>query len=340
MITRVEVVNDALTTDKTLTMKLGDPRYSGFALASITGLDPGQASINTIEIAGADGASFSSARISSRNIVLTMLVMDEWPSKRLIKSREYDEYGSAVEYNRKVLYHYFPLKGKVTIRFILSVVGKGKANNAFEIDGYVENVSVGMFSASQSAQVSIMCPFPYFRDAANSLEVSGTFNTSRDNFEFPFTGEYDDEGNPELLPFYEEDIQFGLIEANPRATIKYIGTMPTGYVYDLLANSDPGDIVITDLDNGKEFKILTEVVNKLTGAPIQAGDRIVIDSRTGKKRITLTRIGRDYNILNSLDKKSSWLTLVPGDNVVRFDATNDADSVSVNIRSDILYGGI
>ena len=55
-----------------LTLTLSRPEESGFIVMSVTGLGPAKANINTTEISTNDGALYNSARVTSRNIVLSL----------------------------------------------------------------------------------------------------------------------------------------------------------------------------------------------------------------------------------------------------------------------------
>ena len=55
-----------------LILDLANPYSSGLAVTNIDGLGPEKASINTVEIASNDGAMFNSARVESRNIVMSL----------------------------------------------------------------------------------------------------------------------------------------------------------------------------------------------------------------------------------------------------------------------------
>lgn len=70
------------------------------------------------------------------------------------------------------------------------------------------------------------------------------------------------------------------------------------------------------------------------------GDTITINTRKGNKSITLLRDGVYYNILNALDKNSSWLTLTHGDNVFSYEAESGATNLQFKIYNNIVYDGV
>ena len=70
MIKEISVTNHR---DETLVMTLDNSEVSGFMIDNIDGLGPGKATINTTEITSDDGSLPNSSRISSRNIVLSII---------------------------------------------------------------------------------------------------------------------------------------------------------------------------------------------------------------------------------------------------------------------------
>ena len=58
-------------------------RESEFQVVSIIGLNPPNALINTTDIAGLDGAKFNSAKLETRNIVITLRINGDVEANRL-----------------------------------------------------------------------------------------------------------------------------------------------------------------------------------------------------------------------------------------------------------------
>lgn len=68
---------------ESLEMELARPEVSGLAITDIEGLGPVKATINTSEIATGDGALYNSAKLETRNIVMTLDLDSEQISKLL-----------------------------------------------------------------------------------------------------------------------------------------------------------------------------------------------------------------------------------------------------------------
>lgn len=141
---------------------------SAYQILSIAGLNPPSAHLNTSSVSGMDGAMFNSARLNTRNIVITAKINGD------------------VEQNRQNLYTYCPTKEKVRFYFTNN-------NRNVYIDGYVENVECDLFTNDERMQISIICPQPYFMDMSDT-QVNGSSVTAL--FTFPFTIEL---GTP--IPF-------------------------------------------------------------------------------------------------------------------------------------------
>lgn len=120
-----------------------DPRFS---VTNVDGLNPVPTTINTSANSG-DGAIFNSAFLQARNIVITIV------------------FNGDIEDTRKAFYALFPLKSRITLRV------KNKKYDV-RINGYVEAVDIALFSQRQQAQVSIICPDPFFVNSASAVSRS------------------------------------------------------------------------------------------------------------------------------------------------------------------------
>ncbi len=120
-----------------------------FQLFKITGLDPGNAVINSTAIAGMDGTRFNSARLNNRQIVIYLKLEGD------------------PEAARRELYSKFPNKAEVTLTVTTFTTAS--------ITGHVSGISCGTFDQKEILQMSILCDDPYFYGPAT--ETGGTWNT-------------------------------------------------------------------------------------------------------------------------------------------------------------------
>jgi hypothetical protein len=112
---------------------------TAYAITSITGLNPPAANINTVDAALLDGSTFNSSKVGMRNIVINLAIQNP------------------AEKNRVELYRYVKTKKPCTVYF-----QNGRRN--VYIDGYFETLDVNLFENIQMAQISIICPQPFFLD--------------------------------------------------------------------------------------------------------------------------------------------------------------------------------
>lgn len=288
----------------TLSMVLSEPEKSGFVITEIDGLGPVKADIHTTDIATSDGSIFNSARLTDRNIVLKVRFLAK----------------NSIEDTRQLSYKYFPIKTKVTFGIITD-------NREALIEGYVESNEPDIFSDEESAQISIVCPSPYFYSA----EINNTlFSGVEAAFEFPFE-------NDSLT---EKVIEFGTIENKTERSVWYDGDAEVGVTMTIHALGSASNVTIYNVITRESMTIDTDKLAALTGYGIIASDDIIISTVKGYKSIKLLRGGIETNILNCLDKDADWFQLSKGDNIFTYIAESGGSNLQFKIANQILYEGI
>lgn len=291
-----------------LTIDLFKPEESGFLVTGIDGLGPVNADINVTDIVTFDGSVYNSARAKNRNIVLNLTFINV-----------------DIETQRHLSYKYFPLKGEVTLLFKTD-------HRLCETTGYVEKNEPDIFSDQESAQISIICPDAWFRDASDTGMKTTDLYGVDPLFEFPFSNE----------SLSERLIEFGRIKASFEASIFYDGEVETGFIMTLHATDTiDKDITITDIDNGGHMVINAEKIKTLTGSYFSAGDDIVISTVKGYKSAILTRNAKTTNILNCLGRDTTWFQLRQGENKFAYQtADNKTIMIHFSITVQNLYQGV
>lgn len=297
----------------TVTNYLGDsirlelmrPEESGFVIQSITGLGPGKANINTSDLSTDDGSIYNSARLSSRNIVISV--------KYLWKN--------TIEEARQLSYKYFPIKRKVTL------LVETDNRNAI-IDGYVESNDPDIFSKEEGSDISIVCPNPFFYDAYEKTVTS--FSGIEGAFEFPFSNE----------SLIDPMLEFSVIRDVVDRVVNYKGDHEIGITITIRAIGDAGDITIYNVDTGEKMEVYSKSIESLTGTGITNGDEIVICTVKGSKSATLIRNAHSTNILNCINRDADWFQLVKGDNTFAYAAKSGRNFLRVEISNRIIYEGI
>lgn len=288
----------------TLSMVLSEPEKSGFVITEIDGLGPVKADIHTTDIATSDGSIFNSARLTDRNIVLKVRFLAK----------------NSIEDTRQLSYKYFPIKTKVTFGIITD-------NREALIEGYVESNEPDIFSDEESAQISIVCPNPYFYSA----EINNTlFSGVEAAFEFPFE-------NDSLT---EKVIELGTIENKTERSVWYDGDAEVGVTMSIHALGSASNVTIYNVMTRESMSIDTDKLAALTGYGIIASDDIIISTVKGYKSIKLLRGGTETNILNCLDKDADWFQLSKGDNIFTYIAESGGSNLQFKIANQILYEGI
>jgi hypothetical protein len=292
------------TKNQTLTLTQDEPN---FQLYDIVGLNPTHAQINTAKVAGLDGAKFNSAVLETKNLVL------------------YIKINGSIEQNRLLLYRFFPTKEKCTIFF------KNDSRDVY-IDGYVETVEVTPFSNREVMQVSILCPFPYFKAVE---EVIDDISKANPLFVFPFSFGSKGATNPHVAKDASTDpaIPFSTINNTKITDVYNDSESETGVRIDITVLKAVNKILIRNTETGETFT--------LKGSFLE-NDHVVINTNKGEKAVVLIRNGVRSNIFTWMVKGSAFFQLSIGDNYFSFlvdDGVNDA-FVSIAFRHYTLYRGV
>lgn len=304
MIKSITVTNHL---NESIKLELAFPEKSGFVIQEIIGLGPVKATVNTADFSTMDGSIYNSARISARNIVMTLIFLDN-PN---------------VETMRQLSYKYFPIKKR--IKLVIET-----DNRLAEIYGYVESNEPVIFSQRETTQISIICPNPYFYSSGLEGEQLTIFYGFEKRFQFPWSNE----------SVTEKLIETGVILKNQTQTAYYQGDGDVGINIEMVAMGSIGNITIANLTTGEVMKLDSAKLESLTGSAIVLGDELYISTIKGQKSIILLRNGEYINIINCLDKDVSWFQLVKGDNVFHFDADEGVANLVFRIKNKIIYEGV
>ena len=290
---------------ESLELDLFHPEKSGLIVKSISGLGPPKATINSTDLATADGALYSSARASTRNIVFNLQLM----------------FAPTIEDVRQKTYKYFPLKKEVTVRVKTD-------NRTLETKGYVESNSPDIFSKEESAQISIVCLDPFFYDPSFTITQ---FATVTPNFEFPFSNE----------SLTENLIEFGLVNLDTRSVLDYSGDVDTGVLITVhCLGNVTGPVTIYNVETHESIKIDLTRIKTLIGRDFANGDDIIISTVSGNKYVQILHNGKYTNGISAIDKAADWFQISVGKNIFNFTAKSGADNLSMSFSYKNAYGGI
>lgn len=274
--------------DRGNTLELtNNPNYTVY---KIEGLNPPQATINSSVNTTTDGSSINSVRLENRNIVIYMTIEGD------------------VEANRINLYKYFPVKKRIKLYF------KNYTRDIY-IEGNVELIECDLFTNKQIAQISIICPKPYFKDVQNLITTFGDVSSM---FEFPFS-------------ISKTGIEISGVTTNQRRSIINTGDIDTGVIIKLFSTGTVVNPVIYDVLKRTQLKLNFTML---------ASDTIVINTNVGEKSIELIRDGVTYNAMGYMAQDSTWFILEAGDNVFTYDADSGNSYLQLTFTTAILYSGV
>ena len=207
-------------------------------------------------------------------------------NRNIVLSVKYKAYNSEA---RKELNSVFIPSASVTL-----TIGK------YYIDGYVESTEYNIYNENIIIQISIICLYPYFSNGIeNTVKISNTVSLFQFPVAFPSSG----------IPFSEaqEDIS---------AVITNYGDIQVGCVIKIYISQYLNGFIINNSEHGQSMYL------NMTRAPLHSGDEVTIDTRFGKKSITLTSDTYSmYNesILDYLDSVTNWIEIAPGENKITLD---------------------
>lgn len=286
-------------------LELRKPEDTGLAITNITGIGPGSSTINVSDVATMDGGYFNSSRVSSRNIVISLMFL--WKD--------------TIEDARQLTYKYFPLKRKVTLVIETD-------NRIGEIEGYVESNEPNIFSEQEGTDISVICPYPFFYDAYETQTM--TFGGIEPAFEFEFSNE----------SLTEKLLEFSIIRKQIDRSVNYIGDCEVGVTITIRAHGEATNITFYNVNTREQMTLNTDVIESITGSGIVDRDEIVISTVDGNKSATLIREAKSYNILNAIDRESAWFRLTKGVNRFAYIAESGQNNIEVEIANKVLYEGV
>ena len=255
---------------------------SCWQVLSIGGLNPAPATVNLTNIAGMDGSKFNSSKLNTRNLVIMLRL------------------NGNVEENRLNLYRFFRTKENVIFYY-------QNGSRDVSIAGIVETVECDLFSRGEIMQISIICPYPYFKSI---YEVIVDISNQAAMFTFPFSINSD---NP---------IPFSSYLDNRITNVPNRSEAETGVKIEIDILAAVEKIEIANTDTGETMTLVYT---------FQEGDRVVIDTEKGSKSILLIREGVTSNLFTAMSEGSSFFQLKVGDNHFTYSVDSGAHDADVFI---------
>ena len=212
------------------------------------------------------------------------------------------------EINRINLYRYFKSKGPVRMYY------RNRSRDVY-IDGYVKSFQIGFFDKKQTAQIVVDCPRPHFNGSIPDIQEFASISAG---FEFPFdigaTG----------IPFSE------IVLAEEKSIYNH-GDLETGVLINIHA--------LGAVNTPKIYNVET-MEHIILNVELDAGDDIYINTIQGEKSITVIKDGVKSNGIGYLDTSSTWLQMLPGDNVMTVDATTNPENMLITFTMTDQFEGV
>lgn len=284
---------------ESLSIVLTRPWETGIAITDIDGIGPEKADLTVTEVTTINGGFYNYGRRPSREIVL--------------KIKYYEHDGIFCEDIRQMTYKYFPLNQKIRLTFKTD-------NRHCAIEGVTQSNSPDIFDKSEGAQISIICPDPYFYAVTdevgkNSEQQITTFQTVIPKFEFPFSNEYGID--PDGTIKESKNIIFGeVISKNIRSTVTYDGDGDEGILIRIHALGDFGDyayIMIKNTITGEQMRL---------NIALKTGYTVEVCTIRGQKSAILYDPEGNFvsNVMQYVDSGSDWFVLAHGRNDFEYTA--------------------
>lgn len=167
----------------------------------------------------------------------------------------------------------------------------------------------------QKFSVTMICPQPFWLDEYGSKEEIALWIG---NLEFE-------------IEIPEEGLEMGYRESNLIVNVNNHGDVECGMRIEFTA--------LASVENPSLYNIYTQELIKVKQT-LQAGDKLIINTAFGNKRVELLRGGVKTNVFNYIDLDSTFLQLAPGDNLLRYDAESGIENLDVAIYYRPQYVGV
>lgn len=281
----------SLTAERPDGERLTLTQYHSAFQVKYTGFGPVAADVATTSLGMSDGDKINSARRGKRNAVLTVYV------------------NGNVEQNRIRLYSFFTPGHAVKLYY------KNGSRDVYT-EGTVETFEDDQFSAPYRAQISIICPLPFWVGAQEIVsDLSGVVSL----FSFPFSIE-------------AEGVEISTLSGHDYAHLHNAGDEPAGFIATVYAREAVVNPMIYNAITSEAFRVK---------GTLEKHQTLTINTMDGSKRLSLASPGGVVeNILYRKQAGSVWLKLTPGDNYIAYSADDGKEDMIVTIRYNNLYVGV
>jgi len=210
---------------------------------------------------------------------------------------------------RRLLSSVFNPKDTGTLTYINDI-------KQYTIDCVVQSVVFkDKYEPSQGFQIQLFCPDPYYKDVSETKEEIALW---LGDFEFP-------------LEIPETGIEMGHRVSNLIVNANNPGDVECGIRVEFTA--------LASVVNPSILNVYTQEFIKVKRTLV-AGDKLVINTEFGHKRVEMVHNGVSANVFNYIDLDTTFLQLAVGDNLLRYNAESGIDNLEVAIYYTPKYAGV
>lgn len=223
-------------------------------------------------------------------------------------------WGDDIQLLRRKIYSYFSVGETVMLGVVTDWVN-------VQSEFIVENCEPNIFSDREEVQVTLFGLDPYWKAASTQIQKVVGFNDNAPTFEFPFWSN----DTPRL--------KFGDMTNSSGKDIRYHGDAAAGIIISIEFSGDINNLVISNTTYNETMSIAR-------AGKFYADEKLVIDTRPGKKSILHQARGRQSYITGVLAPGSTWIKMHPGLNTIALQYSGGSEDLSVSLEYDTLYRGI
>ncbi|KAI3350153.1 phage tail family protein [Clostridium botulinum] len=175
---------------------------------------------------------------------------------------------------------------------------------------------VESYAGLHSFIIDFYCPIPFWNE---ENDTKATISYWKGNFKFP------------LVITKDKGTAMGYKSPSLIVNVYNPGDVETGMKIEFKANGYLSSPSLFNVNTREYIKISKDMVG---------GEKIVVNTNYGQKKIQSTVDGEIIDILNYLDLSSTFLQLNTGDNLFRYDADSNLNNLQVSIYYNPKYLGV
>lgn len=186
-----------------------------------------------------------------------------------------------------------------------------------KIEGKAQEISFGASDVYYTFYVSILCPFPLWRDT----EMTATpLQRWQGSLEFP-------------LEIVKDSWELGYLDKSSTVNVVNKGDLSCGFKVVFYASTGAiKNPSITNIETGEKIKINVDM---------EIGDRVEVTTFYRDKTAYLIKAdGERQNVIGNFDLSSTFMQLAIGENAFTYAADSGRDKMEITIYHDNLYRGV